>query len=242
MKKLLTLLFISLSFFGYAQNFLITNNQGTPYIDGETVYRTITKNDLFFGEYVMEFIVINTSSDDLLIKTLRTDTEIAEGMMAYVCFGNCFDSTVVAIEYPIPGGKHEPYAFHFTPREKTGLSKFKFEFWTAPNQSDKFTLYLEINVEPVGIKENMNATASVSAFPNPASAHSKVNLSYTLPNTSNSYNLVIRNIMGASVMSIPLPPSENSISIDASALNSGVYFYAIESKTQIFITKKLIIK
>jgi hypothetical protein len=118
------------------------------------------------------------------------------------------------------------------------LSKFKFEF-TA--EGETVTLHAIIDMCGVGIKEQSNATASLSAFPNPAPANSKINVSYTLADR-NGNRLVVRNILGAVVINIPLNPYENKVSIDASNLKSGVYFYAIENKNQISIARKLIVK
>ena len=242
MKKLLFVFFICATFIGYAQeNFIIANDHGTPYTDGETISISITKDDFPFSEYIMEFAVINIGSDTLNVKTLRTNIDLVEGMAAYVCFGSCWGDTVLAINYDIPSVTHEIYSLHLVPGEETGLCRFQLEFWSNPDQTDKFTLNIEIIVVPLKIKENTNVSASLSAFPNPASAHSKVNVSYTLPNKNDSSRLLIINILGATVMSTPLNPNENSVAIDVSALKQGVYFYAIESKNLIIMAKKLII-
>jgi hypothetical protein len=63
-----------------------------------------------------------------------------------------------------------------------------------------------------------------------------------VPDKSDNNRLVVRNIVGAKVISRLLNPQENNISMDLSHLKQGVYFYAIENKKQISIAKKLIIK
>jgi len=97
-------------------------------------------------------------------------------------------------------------------------------------------------MQPLGIKGQKPDNVSLSAFPNPAPANSKVNVSYTLADKNDNNCLVIRNIMGAMVMSMPLNSYENNMAIDISNLKSGVYFYAIENKNHISIAKKLIVK
>jgi hypothetical protein len=243
MKKLLTSLFISASLFGYAQNFLVTNAEGAPYTDGETIAKAITEDDLFYGEYKVAIALINITENPITMNTLRTNIELPEGIKAYVCcLKNCYEEDVFYISGQIEPSQHDDYELHIYPDGHFGLSKFKLEFWTKEDQTDMFTLYVEINLPDVGVKENKNATASLLAYPNPASAHSNINISYTLADKNDGQRLVIKNILGATVMNIPLNPYDNNISIDASTLKPGAYFYAIENKNQISIAKKLIIK
>lgn len=244
MKKLLTLLFISLCFWGYAQrDFIIADpaNTSNQFTDGETLQYTYTfeEIDAMWGEAKIVFNIIDTSQTPLRIQTLRTDVDIVEGVNPYVCFGSCFDSTVMAIDWNIPAGGGDNYEFHFDPNGKPGKNIFKFEFWTKENQSDLFTLNVEVTIESVGVKER-NAGVTLSAYPNPASTHANITVSYAVDNNDN--RLVVRNMLGATLMSMPLNPYENTISINAANLTAGIYFYAIENKNQIVAAKKLIIK
>jgi len=243
MKKLLALLFISLSVISYAQNFQLTDSRGNLYADGDTISATITTEDLnFLEEYVIEIFIQNLTDIELNASTSRTNTMLANGMLAYVCFGNCDPTGDIFDMSWLITGDHEPYALHLAPKGNLGLSKFKLEFWTEPDKTDKMTLYVEIDMTPLGVKGSNNASVSLSASPNPAPANSKINIAYTLADKNDNHNLVIRNIMGAVVMNIPLSPGENKTSIDASNLKSGVYFYTLENKNHISIAKKLIVK
>ncbi|MCL2435222.1 MAG: T9SS type A sorting domain-containing protein [Lentimicrobiaceae bacterium] len=244
MKRLLILLFAGISFLGYAQKFQLTDNEGNPYTDGHTIVATITKDNLMFGEYVVDITIENLTAVELLMKTMRTNIVLIDGMDAYVCFGICPPSNVFAIDWTIMEGT-ESYALHIVPDTcycHFGISKFKLEFWSEKDESDKMTLLVEIDMQPVGIIGQKPENVSLSAFPNPALAHSKINVSYTLADKNDKNCLVIRNIMGAMVMNIPLNDYENNITIDISDVKPGVYFYAIESKNRISIAKKLIVK
>jgi len=241
MKKLIILLFVGVSLFGYAQKLQLTNPEGVPYTDGQTIISTITTNDMHpvTGAYHVDITVKNLTENSLRISTLCTG-KLADGMMSEVCFGGgCFMGEVIEIPYEISGLGSELYAFHLKPQDNFGVSTFKFEFMT---EGELITLHLIIEMCGLGVKEHNNATVSLSAFPNPASVNSKINVSYTLADNSNTHRLVVRNILGAEVMNIPLNPYENTTSIDASVLKSGTYFYAIENKNQISITRKLILK
>jgi len=245
MKKIFILLFLSISLLGYAQKFQLTDSRENPYTNGDVIAVTITEEDLFFGEYVVHIIVKNLTDIELPMKTLRTNVALVNGTNAYVCtFGNCFSSDLLAIDGTIMG-EYESYDLHVLPDASYsyfGLSKFKLEFWSEKDESDKMTLFVEIDMQPLGIKGQNPVSVSLSASPNPAPAHSTINVSYTLTDKNDNNRLVIRNIMGAMVMNIPLDPYENSIFIDAQHLKAGAYFYAIENKNHISIAKKLIVK
>jgi len=239
MKKLFFLLFICIFFASHAQNFQLTNHDGVPYSDGQTISETITEEDLNgLGEFVMEVVVQNLTGMELLVKTLRNNISLPTGMFAYVCFGVCDDSGETAMDWTIDG-KSEIYALHLKPNGITGLCKFKIDFKT-PEQN--MTLYIDIKVLTVGVPENNNSKVSLSAFPNPATVNSKVNINYTLADKNSRSLLVIRNIVGAEVLSMPLNSNENNISVETANLLPGIYFYAIENKNQIAIAKKLIVK
>ena len=243
MKKLISLIFVCLFFWGYAQKFQITDSKGTPYNDGETISVAITEDDLNDDEeFIQAFEVKNLTESDLEVVSLRTNLELPDGMMAWVCYGVCFEDNVFQISWGISGNEKEDYALHLFPNELSGLCKFKIDFWSDEEQTDLFTLNVEITVGEVGIKENNNSSVSLNAYPNPVSVNSTLNITYHIPDGDMGNNLVIRNIFGAKVMSTPLNPYDNKITIETASLPSGVYFYAVENRNAISAAKKLIVK
>ncbi|MCL2168297.1 MAG: T9SS type A sorting domain-containing protein [Lentimicrobiaceae bacterium] len=241
MKNFLTLVLVCISLCCYAQKFQLTDKNGNPYSDNQTISSLITENDLDYGvEFVTYIEVANLTDIDLNVKTLRTNINLVDGMNAYVCFFECDspEGTMLEMEYTIEGGGSETYSLHLQPHGNFGLCRFKIEFEAEDQQ---MTLYVDIDMTHVGVQENNNA-ASLSAFPNPAPANSIITISYSLAHNNDSNRLIIRNILGTVVMNLPLNPFNSNISIDISSLKSGVYFYSIENNNQISITKKLIVK
>jgi hypothetical protein len=159
-----------------------------------------------------------------------------------VCFGSCCDESVYEIGATIDADLSVPFEIKLFPNGYYGLNKFRFEFWSEEDQSDKITLYVDIDMTQVEINELNNSSVSFSAFPNPVSANSMINVSYTLTERSADYYLIIRNLFGAQVLNIPISCGENFISVDISTLVSGIYFYSIENKNLISVSKKLIVK
>jgi len=243
MKKLFTLLLICFPLLGYAQNFLITDSLGNPYTNEQVISVIVTEDMIESGEYVIKFDVNNLTSGDLLVKTLRTNLQLPEGISAEVCFGECFEEDILYIDWTIPAGRKEGYALHILVGDnfKGGVCQFKLDFWSEDDKSDMVALTANIEFT-LGVNTYKNEKISLSASPNPASANSNIKVSYTLADKNNNYQLVIRNILGATIMDMPLNPYEDNISINASNLKSGVYFYAIENNNHILTAKKLIVR
>ena len=249
LKTILILSFLGLSFLiGYAQAFYLTDRKGELHSDGKTLEASFTAEDLDEnGDFIFEEIRVNTTSDvEFYVQSFRENLKLVEGMNAYVCFYNCDDTLGTSYDMVCPIGGDEKiayYTIHLRPHDKFGLSQFKIEFWSEEDSSDMQTLFVNLNMkDPNGIKEQSAASATLTAYPNPATANTAVNVSYTLAQKSNANDLVIKNIMGMEVMRLPLNPNDNHLLIDVSSLTSGIYFYAIESKNQIQVVKKLIIR
>jgi hypothetical protein len=245
-KKTLFLLFVGLSLFSYAQQFQLTNHDGVPYTDGQTISTTITEDDLDeFDEFITEILVKNLTDKELDVATHRSNLDLIEGMLAYVCYGVCGPPDGYEMNGTIDGNSSMSYSLHLNPNGKFGLCKFQIDFMTPaliPGEFEKMTLYIDIRVSSIGVKEPNTTSVSLSAYPNPAQANSTVIVSYSLADKNNNHRFVIRNIMGALVMCKLLNPYENSIAFDAAELKSGVYFYTIETNNQVTVAKKLIIK
>ena len=247
-KKLLFVLFVGVSFLGYAQNFQLTNNEGTPYTDGQIISIAINENDLAgsFQEFVLNINVENLTDDVLSVRTIRENVKLDAGVFAYVCFGDCDETgEQFMMMWDIESGENEKYSIHLSPNGHFGLSQFKIDFMNAetPEIPGQFmTLYVNIDMQPLSVKEQNKDKVSLNAYPNPVASGSKVNISYTLPDKNISNKLIIRNILGSEVLSFPLNPNEKNIAIDTSPLVQGVYFYTIENNNHIYMAKKLIVK
>jgi len=245
MKKLITLILVSIFFFGYAQQKIqLADKEGNPYSHGDEIRTTITANDLIsIGEnleFPVEIIVYNQENYQLDVSTIRTNLSLVNGMQAYVCFGVCDDTyELLEMEYSIEERSSLLFSLHLIPNVFFGLNKFKIDFVA---ESEITTLYIVIDMQPLSVKEQNKDKVSLNAYPNPVASGSKVNISYTLPDKNISNKLIIRNILGSEVLSFLLNPNEKNIAIDTSPLVQGVYFYTIENNNHIYMAKKLIVK
>ena len=82
---------------------------------------------------------------------------------------------------------------------------------------------------------------SLTAYPNPAT--SSVTIAYDLSNLSSAdTRVVITNLVGSKVAVRPIAGTSGKVSMDISNLDSGIYFYSIESAGKVVSTKKLIVR
>lgn len=86
-----------------------------------------------------------------------------------------------------------------------------------------FTMYASHVVDcSVGISENIKTSEGVSFYPNPASDFTRMNISL---NNAALVKVEIVNLLGATVSSLQnnLPAGDNSLTLDVSKLQNGVY-------------------
>jgi len=251
MKKNFTLLtfllFVGISLLSYAQTFQLTDLLSNPYTHEEIISKTISEVDLdiITGDYVTDIEIVNLTDLELNIQTIRTNIVMAEGMSAYVCAGIlCQPDDVFNIDFPIESNASVIYSLHLRVKDiingslHYGLCKFQLDFMA---EGEKMTLFVEIDMPKLGVNDHNYANWSL-VYPNPVSANSFINVAYLISDNTENLNLIIRNIMGAEVLNMPLDPCNSKAAVDISTLTVGTYFYAIENKNQILITKKLIVK
>ncbi len=106
--------------------------------------------------------------------------------------------------------------------------------------SDLTAVYVRFNAV-TGVKNNSMSEVSLNAYPNPASDN--VTIAYQLPqgNMAPAY-LVVKNLIGKTVMTVPMPQASEKMMINVSDLTAGVYFYSIEQNSRALMTKKMIVK
>jgi photosystem II stability/assembly factor-like uncharacterized protein len=90
----------------------------------------------------------------------------------------------------------------------------------------------------VGLTENITAGNSLEVFPNPA----KDEFSVTLPNTKESYNVTLVNVLGAVVFeTTTVKNAAEKLNINVANQPAGVYFLNVQSKSEKF-TRKIVIE
>jgi hypothetical protein len=195
--------------------------------------------------------LVNTSEQDINLMIRRELVNVMQNVITYFCFEDCYNETVDISDKPYSfkagdtcstDNKNNPYFYvHYDPQNQNGTSIIKFNFYDDDNPSDKSSVIFKFISTTTGIADNQLTQVSLNAYPNPATT--KVVIQHDLKNqVSGETRLLLSNVMGATVKSIPISSTSGKTQIDVSDLASGIYFYSIATGGKISGTKKLIVK
>ena len=79
-----------------------------------------------------------------------------------------------------------------------------------------------------------------SVFPNPASRMAQ--LDYEIKKPKINARIVVNSFIGNPVYDLKLNPNDNSIILNVTDLNPGIYFYTLIVDNKNIVTKKLVVK
>lgn len=240
MKKIFTLFFLSLlTLAGFGQSLKILYN-GREYRNGDSIY--LSASDRRF-----DMDIVNGSNDSIWMQVKKTEISILEGTSNNFCIGECYTGNTSDI-LPIAGGdtlsrnNGSEYYFYiqYDSEGKSGTSVIRYNFINTRDVSDSVSLLAFIS-STNNIEQPKPAVSFLNAYPNPAT--SKVTIQYNLNGQHyTDMKMVIKNIMGATITTLPLSQNADKISVDVSSIPNGLYLYSIESKGKVLLTKKLVIK
>ncbi len=95
-------------------------------------------------------------------------------------------------------------------------------------------------VGPLGITEAENkAVANLTIYPNPTSGICHALFTLSSPDTKN--DLIITDISGRTIKTIPVAAEANEVSFNTNDMNSGIYFCVLKSDEIVMEVKKLVV-
>jgi hypothetical protein len=229
--------------FAFGQTLKVHYN-GTQLNNGDTVYLAVANSG---SDNNFHFDIQNTSEDTVWLQFKKEEISLLDGSVNSFCLGeSCYsgdESDIVSIA----GGQtlsHDngaPYYFYasYTPFGN-GTSVIKYRVINTRNFSDQ-TTFTAIYTFGTGISQTKTEVTSFNAYPNPA--ETQVTIKYNLKgNSVGQMNLIIKNIMGQTILTKPVSGKSNAIAVDVSNLPAGLYLYSLEADCAILITKKLYVK
>jgi hypothetical protein len=248
MKKLFTIILILSFICGYGQSIKLFYNDAVVN-SNDTVTINVTGSD----DHYLDFV--NTSAQDINLMIKRTVISLLPGAETYFCFYDCLAETVNSLPNPVPfiagdtfshkkAENDDEYFYyfyaHYDPHGQKGISLVKFDFMDNDNKNDVSSVIFKFNSNSSSIADNQTVSLSLNAYPNPVT--SKVYVQYDLKNHASKARLLVSNLIGVTLKSIPLGSTANRMQIDLSDFSSGIYFYSLEINGKIAATKKLIVK
>ncbi|PLW94126.1 MAG: hypothetical protein C0592_03810 [Marinilabiliales bacterium] len=211
------------------------NNGDYVYVYGDSGMYTLMQS---------HFEVHNNGSSSIDVRVKKTQISIVPGSMNTFCWGACYDSSVYIsgdiIAIAAGGTNQHDFSGDYFPKGHLGASTIMYTFYDNSNPNDSVCVNVVYTATAVGIEENSPMVEFSNAYPNPAS--SMVHFNYTLNHGSYDAAIIVSDLLGGEAIRQTVPVNGSQISLDVSALTSGVYFYSLHINGEPQFTRKLIVK
>lgn len=239
MKRLFTLLALAFTITASAQSFELID----PVNMVSGTLAELGNN----GEMVVAWDVQNTSSNTLTVLARRIVNSAVQGSSNYFCWGVCFGeetniSPVQAAQIMDPGAINDSFYAHYVPEGNAGESVIQYCFFDNNNPSDEvcYTVQWCVDVECiVGVKDIEAIGTMEYNGANPLQGLGMINYAFT--STYDDAQIVIYNMMGQEVKSIPVNGKNGMVFIHANDFENGMYLYSLKVGNSIVETQRLII-
>ncbi len=246
MKKIFTLLFalVIAASCAFAQSLTVAY-EGAPVNNGDTLEVIVSQLNTTVDYYLD---LSNVTDNDVSMVVYKNDLDMAAGASASLCIGGtCFPPSttesnpmVIAAHSTLSHATSADNAFHLGYKTTTGGTSYvMFTFSNYDNSDDCTSVVFKLVYDPTSI-ETTPVASKLRAYPNPASDNVTIEYAYT--GNSNAVNLVIKNLVGATLYTKKLDVNGNKVKVDVSEYSSGIYFYSIEADGRPLVTKKLLVK
>lgn len=243
MKKIFILLVVLVGTFtfSFAQNIKLFHSDNelgdTLVLDGIDP-NTVADVELVIG-------VLNNTTDSMSVFVEKKYVSVLPNSYNSFCLDVCFAQSVFISPRPLalaPGELSDASKFHivYNPSGNIGVSTIKYVF-TPRGGEGADSVVVKFVSDGVGINDKPVSINNFTAFPNPA--HNQVNVQYDISNyRSNQAQIVITNLIGSKVQSVPVYSAKGKATLDISNLGTGIYFYSLQIDNKIVATKKLVVK
>ena len=238
MKKILFVLFITITIQTSFAQITISDGDGNPYINGATYNLPLEAN--YEG---IPFIVTNTSASPITILIEVSQWANANGIIQVCGNGNCVElgsysgtpkSIGNAPQTLDPNASTTGEDTHIQCLGVPALGDYlTIKVYEQGNESNSSTFTLDTQTS--GISHNTE-TKLISIYPNPATNFLTVNIANELLNSK----IIISDLLGKIVLSETINSSNKTFLTNN--YSKGIYFYSIVNNNNIVETKKIIIK
>ena len=190
-------------------------------------------------------VVKNINAGPLSVIAKKYDVSLIETTQVSFCWaGSCYaPNTYISPEAMRLESMESTDDFHgdYYHNGIQGTSIERFTFYDEGNPSDSTSIVINYIVGYLGIDKNTATAVSISnVYPNPATNASFVD--YKLPVSVSNASLRVNNLLGVTVMEIPLNRNEGKATINVSNLKEGIYFYSLIVNNSATHTRKFVVK
>lgn len=246
MKKIILLSFVFSLVMGSisAQSLELTYN-GDVVTNDQEITLLVDPFDVETNPAAVYIVVKNTSAAPLGVMVRKYDVRLVEETSVSFCWaGSCYaPSTYLSPEAMRIESQGTTEDFHgdYYHNSIQGTSVARFTFFNEDNPGDSTSVVINYIVGYLGIDKNTASAVTISnLYPNPATSASFVD--YKLPKSVANASLRVSNLLGVTVMEIPLNRNEGKATINVSNLKEGIYFYSLIVNNSATHTRKFVVK
>lgn len=198
------------------------------------------------GEIIQVPVKIkNTFNKPITVVVKRIETQIGSSQKNFFCPNNdCVDSRTDSYTLRIePGETLENFSIALEAGLTEGFSSVRYHVYNKSNATEISQLDLNFIIEAKRERNHIYSSQLITlhdVYPNPVVTTARID--YNIHNENAKAKIIIHNILGSPLSVYELLPSQNSVKIDADALNSGIYFYTLYVNNEGVMTRKLMVK
>jgi hypothetical protein len=185
--------------------------------------------------------VTNATNGSIDVVVEKLVNNLAPFHSSLFCFGiQCYDTTAnSSAVIPFAGHATELLMADLNKNGALGTSCVTYRIKDVNNFSDFVDVEICYNITTTGIGSISNSATLSAPQPNPADRLAAV--SYNLSGDAGSYKIAIYDILGNRIREIGFSEKSGILFLPTSELNSGVYFYSLQSNNKVLSTNKLIV-
>jgi Secretion system C-terminal sorting domain len=191
-------------------------------------------------------IKIKNTSDKAQFYIIRlVGNDLSGTQKGYFCLDKtCLDPGATEFSKKIEAGQTlEGLHFFLETGLVTGQYPIKFEIFARGNIQTMVEHHVNVQIEEKQLKSTVFQSKDITVhdvYPNPV--FDQAYIDYKLQNEAIKAKLVVHNILGSSMVSNDMPPSESRVKISADDLSPGIYFYTVYLDNIGVLTRKLIVR
>ena len=181
------------------------------------------------------------------VNVKRYELNTVPGSQNYFCWGVCYLPTPSgdmpawvsqdAVDM-VPGTEFEGFHAFYKPMGTTGVACFRYVWYNVADEND--STWVDICFDSaVGIGEH-SALNAFDVYPNPAVGQD-VTLEYAFTTEATGRTLVLRDLLGNTVLTRSLSATQGRSVIGSSLLSPGVYFATLEENGNAVATRRVTI-
>src|SRR5690554_5780855 len=193
-------------------------------------------------------LILQNESDqtkEYILKFMRGN--IASTQQIKICLGNtCYDpkKDLAKVKLKLnPGEVYTDLYLEFDLGITGAKGTFDLHFANTENLRDVFVIESVYHVESPDSDDkevNLRDIYLGSVYPNPSSRVAQ--LDYNIKNPRITARIVVNSFIGNPVYDLLLDPKQNTLAINVTDLNPGIYFYTLIVDNKNIVTKKLVVK